>query len=227
MCYGRLDAGSVSQTPGADSPESHLLVHVTSSLSSSSDPTSMWRTNRIRQSGFLWMGLPTPTRPRTDGRASACLHAHNLDFIKMTLRTFWNRKHVGGGHREDVTTSWPSRRTQAVKVPHPFPTFEGASAHHSTARAVPRMQPWESELVLRPPSVDIYSSVDPKTGLMSKSPCLLKLSPANLECLTLSLVSLCPPCMGTSLQTNKTIIQQFLSIHFRWSSVPLPDWPLA
>ena len=39
-----------------------------------------------------------------------------------------------------------------------------------------------------------------KTNLVRKSPCLLKLSPANLEWLSLSLVSPCLPCMGPNFK---------------------------
>lgn len=51
----------------------------------------------------------------------------------------------------------------------------------------------------------------PETSLICKFPYLLNLPPTNLEWSASSLISPCPPCVGTSLQTNIFFHTMFLA----------------
>ena len=121
-------------------------------------------------------------------------------------------KFVREGNLEDVTTGWPLVWTRAIGVPHPLPCSWNVSSVYSSTGAVPRTQPWESNVSLRPSGR--YKWLNPGKASIStfkilagrsrnllvlqlplcKFPSLLNLPPINVK-RSPSFFSLSLPCM--------------------------------
>lgn len=123
------------------------------------------------------------------------------------------------GHDHQLTYEHDTGNWRLSPLPHPWWLHSAHPSHGGScfqARSVERVCVVETiwMLYVTGPSSGLYINFKilagrygdvhilgpPKTNLVRKSPCLLKLSPANLEWLSLSLVSPCLPCMGPNFK---------------------------